>query len=96
MVYVKGKKPKAFSTQSTCLECGLVFPPLDPRMFSFNSRLGSCQSCDGRGTKATLDPTLIFPDLTTSLDSITTHFGASRLEAIHIERSTQESCKANW
>ena len=69
MVYVKGKKPKAFSTQSTCLECGLVFPPLDPRMFSFNSRLGSCQSCDGRGTKATLDPTLIFPDLTTSLDS---------------------------
>ena len=69
MLYVKGKKPKAFSTQSTCLECGLVFPPLDPRMFSFNSRLGSCQSCDGRGTKATLDPTLIFPDLTTSLDS---------------------------
>ena len=61
MVYVKGKKPKAFSTQSTCLECGLVFPPLDPRMFSFNSRLGSCQSCHGRGTKATLDPTLIFP-----------------------------------
>jgi len=64
-----GKKSKVFSVQSTCLECDLAFPPLDPRMFSFNSRLGSCSDCGGRGTKATLSPALIFPDLTVSLDS---------------------------
>ena len=68
VIRVKGKKAKAFSVQSTCSECGLAFPPLDPRMFSFNSRLGSCSSCQGRGTKATLAPALIFPDLTVSLE----------------------------
>ena len=51
MVYVKGKKPKAFSTQSTCLGMWLGLSSLDPRMFSFNSRLGSCQSCDGHWDK---------------------------------------------
>ena len=38
-----------FSTLGVCPSCGRSFPELDPRMFSFNSPLGACGSCNGSG-----------------------------------------------
>ena len=38
-----------FSTKRACPRCGTGFPELDPRLFSFNSRHGWCQSCFGTG-----------------------------------------------
>jgi len=35
---------------------------LSPRLFSFNSPYGACQSCDGLGTILEFDPDLIVPD----------------------------------
>ena len=40
---------------------------LAPRMFSFNSPYGACQSCDGLGTILEFDADLIVPDPTRSL-----------------------------
>jgi excinuclease ABC subunit A len=40
---------------------------LSPRMFSFNSPYGACESCDGLGTILEFDPELIVPDKTLSL-----------------------------
>ncbi|MHC4981926.1 MAG: excinuclease ABC subunit UvrA [Planctomycetota bacterium] len=40
---------------------------LSPRMFSFNSPYGACDSCDGLGTILEFDPDLIVPDPTLSL-----------------------------
>jgi len=40
---------------------------LAPRMFSFNSPYGACESCDGLGTILEFDPELIVPDQTLSL-----------------------------
>ena len=40
---------RAYSTQRTCAECGLEAPPLEPRLFSFNSPHGACEECDGLG-----------------------------------------------
>jgi excinuclease ABC subunit A len=40
---------------------------LAPRMFSFNSPYGACQSCDGLGTILEFDEDLIVPDRTLSL-----------------------------
>ena len=40
---------------------------LAPRMFSFNSPYGACESCDGLGTILEFDPELIVPDPTLSL-----------------------------
>ena len=40
---------------------------LSPRMFSFNSPYGACESCDGLGTILEFDADLIVPDWTLSL-----------------------------
>ncbi len=42
---------------------------LSPRMFSFNSPYGACQSCDGLGTILEFDEELIVPDPTLSLSN---------------------------
>ena len=42
---------QAFSTQRTCPVCGAEAPPLEPRVFSFNSPHGSCETCDGLGIR---------------------------------------------
>ncbi|HEY5809738.1 MAG TPA: excinuclease ABC subunit UvrA, partial [Povalibacter sp.] len=38
-----------FSTRRACPSCGTSFADLDPRLFSFNSRLGWCNGCFGTG-----------------------------------------------
>jgi excinuclease ABC subunit A len=37
------------SSEMTCPSCGQAFEELDPRLFSFNSPHGWCQSCNGFG-----------------------------------------------
>ncbi|HEY2590566.1 MAG TPA: excinuclease ABC subunit UvrA, partial [Steroidobacteraceae bacterium] len=38
-----------FSTKRACPSCGRSFAELDPRLFSFNSKHGWCESCFGTG-----------------------------------------------
>ncbi|MBE0624449.1 MAG: excinuclease ABC subunit UvrA [Burkholderiales bacterium] len=38
-----------FSTKRACPSCARSFPELDPRLFSFNSKHGWCESCLGTG-----------------------------------------------
>ncbi|MEZ5649246.1 MAG: excinuclease ABC subunit UvrA [Burkholderiaceae bacterium] len=45
-----------FSTQRACPSCGTSFPELDPRLFSFNSRLGWCGHCLGTGVHLPVAP----------------------------------------
>lgn len=40
---------ESFSTERGCPECGRSFPELSPRLFSYNSKLGWCDSCMGNG-----------------------------------------------
>ncbi|HXV11084.1 MAG TPA: excinuclease ABC subunit UvrA, partial [Burkholderiales bacterium] len=40
-----------FSAKRACPSCGMSFPELDPRLFSYNSKHGWCASCYGTGTK---------------------------------------------
>ncbi|MCL4184597.1 MAG: excinuclease ABC subunit A, partial [Burkholderiaceae bacterium] len=42
---------KLFSTRRACSSCGTSFPEPDPRMFSFNSKIGWCPACLGTGVK---------------------------------------------
>jgi excinuclease ABC subunit A len=44
----KGEE-EVFSLRGVCPACGLGLPPLDPRLFSFNSPHGACPYCDGLG-----------------------------------------------
>ena len=38
-----------FSKTTACLKCGISYPEINPRFFSFNSRGGACPSCNGLG-----------------------------------------------
>jgi excinuclease ABC subunit A len=51
-----------FSEHFACIDCGISFPELEPRMFSFNSPHGACPVCHGLGTSTKLDPQLIIPN----------------------------------
>jgi excinuclease ABC subunit A len=58
-----GWKELLFSATYACPEHPEAsLEELAPRMFSFNSPYGACDSCDGLGTILELDPELIVPD----------------------------------
>jgi excinuclease ABC subunit A len=44
-----------FSLHGICPACGIGMEPLDPRLFSFNSRQGACPDCKGLGVVAPED-----------------------------------------
>jgi excinuclease ABC subunit A len=56
IVVPKGKEERIFSQQLACVHCGISYPELSPRMFSFNSPYGACEHCDGLGFKMEIDP----------------------------------------
>jgi excinuclease ABC subunit A len=45
------KRVTVFSTKRACPSCGRSFGELDPRLFSYNSRHGWCESCYGTGVE---------------------------------------------
>ncbi|MBX5459567.1 MAG: excinuclease ABC subunit UvrA [Steroidobacteraceae bacterium] len=47
----KSDKVTVFSTRRACPSCGRSFSELDPRLFSFNSKHGWCESCYGTGVE---------------------------------------------
>ncbi len=57
-----------FSSNLACPECGFSMDELAPRMFSFNSPFGACPECDGLGAKMIVDPDLLVPDASLSIE----------------------------
>jgi excinuclease ABC subunit A len=53
---------KVFSTKRACPTCGMSYPELDPRMFSYNSKHGWCTTCVGTGLKLTRDQRKAYDD----------------------------------
>ncbi|KPL13035.1 excinuclease ABC subunit A [candidate division WOR_3 bacterium SM1_77] len=56
IVVVGSKDERIFSQQLACVHCGISYPEIAPRMFSFNSPYGACEHCDGLGFKMEIDP----------------------------------------
>ena len=42
---------RLMSSRFSCPDDGFAFPEIEPRLFSFNSPYGACQSCNGLGVK---------------------------------------------
>ncbi|MNW26151.1 UvrABC system protein A [compost metagenome] len=57
-----------FSSNFACPVCGFSMEELSPRMFSFNNPFGACPDCDGLGMKMIVDPELLTPDPTKSIE----------------------------
>ena len=56
-----------FSERFACPVCGLSFPELEPRQFSFNSPFGVCPDCHGLGTRRDVNADLVLGDPSISI-----------------------------
>src|ERR671918_958831 len=57
-----------FSERFACPEPGVSLPELQPRILSFNSPHGACPRCTGLGAQQEIDPDLVVPDPSLSID----------------------------
>ncbi len=68
-VLVEGEdRPRAYSEQRACPSCGISLPEVTPQALSFNSPLGMCEECNGLGTRMEVDPDLVVPDPSLSIE----------------------------
>jgi len=58
---------RLFSEQHACVDCGISYPEIAPRMFSFNNPHGACDDCSGLGTRMYFDPEQVVPNPELSL-----------------------------
>jgi excinuclease ABC subunit A len=59
---------RVFSTKRACPVCGTSYPELDPRMFSYNSKHGWCNTCVGTGVTLTREQREVYDDTVLSDD----------------------------
>ncbi|WP_137895245.1 excinuclease ABC subunit UvrA [Ramlibacter sp. 2FC] len=61
-----------FNAKFACPVCSYSISELEPRLFSFNSPVGACPSCDGLGTTEVFDPARVvaFPSLSLASGAI--------------------------
>jgi len=57
-----------FSQNFACTDCGISIDEMAPRNFSFNNPYGACPTCTGLGTLLKMDPDLVIPDRSKSLE----------------------------
>ena len=61
----QGAREHLFSSKFACPLCDYSLPELEPRLFSFNSPVGACPTCDGLGVTTVFDAERVvaFPSL---------------------------------
>ncbi len=57
-----------FSENLACAEHGVSLPEMAPRIFSFNSPHGACETCGGLGARREIDPQLLVGDSSLSVE----------------------------
>ena len=64
--------PLLFSSKFSCPVCDYSLPELEPRLFSFNSPVGACPSCDGLGITDFFDPSriVVHPELSLAAGAV--------------------------
>ena len=65
----KESKPRTliFSEKLACIDCGISYQEITPRLFSFNNPHGACPECTGLGTRMYFDAELVIPNPELSL-----------------------------
>ena len=59
---------RTFSSKFACPVSGFTITDLEPRLFSFNNPQGACPTCSGLGFRQYVDPDLVIPDPTKSIN----------------------------
>tara|TARA_B100000686_G_scaffold37217_1_gene38710 strand:- start:325 stop:3177 length:2853 start_codon:yes stop_codon:yes gene_type:complete len=68
LVDVAGKEELIFSEAFSCVYCNVSLGEIEPRTFSFNNPHGACGTCTGLGFKMVVDPDLVIPDRSKSIE----------------------------
>lgn len=69
VVYVdEDEKAEIYSEKNSCPDCGITFPEVEPRTFSFNNPFGACPECNGLGFKKNFDVDKLIPDMNLSFN----------------------------
>lgn len=55
------------NTSLSCVDCGISFGEITPRLFSFNAPYGACETCNGIGFSKRPDLRKIIPDMSKSI-----------------------------
>ena len=61
------EKDLLYSTEHACFKCGFSIDKLEPKIFSFNSPFGACDTCDGLGMENHFDEARLIVDPMMSL-----------------------------
>ncbi|RLB27251.1 MAG: excinuclease ABC subunit A, partial [Deltaproteobacteria bacterium] len=67
-LWIKPDRHLSFSNQLECAVCKIAYKRPIPNLFSFNSPIGACGTCRGFGRIIDIDPDLVIPDSSLSLD----------------------------
>jgi excinuclease ABC subunit A len=67
-VETESGKAALFSEKFACARCGISYPEISPRLFSFNSPYGACPDCQGLGMKLFFDPDLVIESWDKSIE----------------------------
>ena len=68
VIELESNKETLYSQNYACPDCGVSIEALEPRLFSFNNPYGACPCCTGLGVLLKMDPDIVIPDRSKSLN----------------------------
>lgn len=82
IVNIIGDRDILFSEKLACPDCEISIDELAPRLFSFNSPFGKCDTCDGLGSLYEIDENMVIPNKNLSImEGAIASWGAGRLKS---------------
>jgi len=94
LVHVIDGEDMTFNTRFACPEHGVGIDELEPRMFSFNNPFGACEECKGIGFLQKVDPELVLPDRSLSVNAGAVAPYANSVEGTYYQQMVEAVVKA--
>lgn len=94
LVHVLEGEDLMFNTKFACPEHGVGIEEMEPRMFSFNSPYGACESCKGIGFLQKVDPEVVLPNWDLSIEEGAVAPYANSVEGTYYQQMVEAVVRA--